>query len=387
MKSYKSPKLHEDWIDPQALKVVQKLQQAGFLAYLVGGCVRDLLVGIHPKDFDIVTSATPEQVKHLIRGSYIIGRRFKLVLLKRFGNQYEISTFRRMASADELEDENTPGEENFFGSPEEDAGRRDFTVNGLFYDPVKNEIIDYINGQRDIEAGLIRMIGDPAQRISEDPIRILRAIRLSHKLGFSLEENLRRAVSENGKELVRAVLPRKREEYLKILRLSNPALALTELYDLGLTPHLFPQFDKILSHPEHREIVQGYLDQTSSLVLDPNQAQELILPLVLSFLEINQIKTIEDFEKFDFTFLETNLRDEVGVFKAEIGSLFNILETYFALTDWPSFERKGQRRQLSFLTRDSFPVALNMAEKNNLLSPEHLTNWKTSFLKSQAPGI
>ncbi|MEY4617528.1 MAG: poly(A) polymerase, partial [Pseudomonadota bacterium] len=230
MVTLQKPTLHANWIEPEARAVVDRLQKAGFQTYLVGGCVRDLLAGIHPKDYDIATSAHPEQVRKIIRGSYIIGKRFQLVLVKRGIHQFEVATFRRNALPEEIEASERSFADNFFGTPQEDAQRRDFTINGLFYDPIRDELIDYVGGRQDIESGLIRMIGDPDYRLKEDPIRILRAIRLSHKLRFSIEETLRSAIEKNSQELVRSILPRKREEYFKLLRLSDPSLVFQELY-------------------------------------------------------------------------------------------------------------------------------------------------------------
>ena len=239
-KRHHKPTLHSDWIDPYAKDIVSKLKQAGFTSYLVGGCVRDLLAGIHPKDYDIATDAKPNDVRRIIRGAYVIGKRFRLVLVKRGDNQFEVATFRRTALAEDLEAEDAPTGDNFFGTPEEDAQRRDFTVNALFYDPTNNDLVDFIDGVSDVENGLIKMIGDPNERLKEDPIRILRAVRLAHKLRFSLEPNLRGAILRNSSVLGKAVLPRKREEYLKILRLDDPFLALQELYDLNVLEYTLP---------------------------------------------------------------------------------------------------------------------------------------------------
>ena len=136
------PRLHQDWINPHAFGIVKALQKHGHTTYLVGGCVRDLLLGIHPKDFDIATSAKPEEVRKIIYRAYLIGRRFRLVLVRRDDTQFEVATFRRMLSDEELESEDIEGD-NMFGTPEEDACRRDFTINGMFYDPIAGELIDF----------------------------------------------------------------------------------------------------------------------------------------------------------------------------------------------------------------------------------------------------
>jgi len=233
MQVTKKPRLHQDWIDPHAAGIIKALQRQNFTTYLVGGCVRDLLLGMAPKDFDIVTSARPDQVKRIIHKAYVIGKRFRLVLVKRDDQQFEVATFRRDVREDENAEE-LPSGDNIFGTPEEDAQRRDFTINSLFYDPVGDQLIDYANGLQDLEARLVRMIGDPNKRLLEDPIRILRALRLAHMVDFTLEEDLRRGMQVHASCLAASALPRRREEILKLLRLKDPGLAFIEAYDLGI---------------------------------------------------------------------------------------------------------------------------------------------------------
>ena len=179
-----------DQIDPDAAKVVQRLRDNEHLAYLVGGCVRDLLLGLKPKDFDVVTSATPNEIKRVFKNCRIIGRRFKLAHIFFGPKIIETATFR--ANPRELEDDDAGGDEsgdllirrdNVFGTPEEDARRRDFTINGLFYDTKTKQVIDHVNGMADLEARVVRTIGDPDIRFREDPIRILRAVKFAALLG------------------------------------------------------------------------------------------------------------------------------------------------------------------------------------------------------------
>ena len=184
-------------IDGQALEIVRALQSQGFTTYLVGGCIRDLLLGYKPKDFDIVTDALPAEVKDVLPKSYIVGKRFKLVLARRRNSIFEISTFRKDGGTRDLSE----GEDvlqkkinyNVFGTPKQDAFRRDFTLNALLYDPFGKGIIDYCNGLKHIEESTICMIGDPKIRLKEDPVRILRAIRFSYKLDFVMEERPERS--------------------------------------------------------------------------------------------------------------------------------------------------------------------------------------------------
>jgi poly(A) polymerase len=223
-------------IDPDALKVLYRLHQSDHTAYLVGGSVRDLLLGRRPKDFDIGTSAHPYQIKKLFRNCWIIGRRFRLAHV-RFGTKtIEVATFRRPVSREELAaaDEPQPetamraeGDEspdrlvhrdNTFGTPEEDAFRRDFTINALFYDIATFSIIDYTGGLDDLRAGLVRCIGDPTERFQEDPVRMLRAVAMAARLGFRIDAPIDDAISRTRGEIARSAPARLIEEFYKLLR-------------------------------------------------------------------------------------------------------------------------------------------------------------------------
>jgi poly(A) polymerase len=219
-------------IDPDALKVLYRLRQFNHVAYLVGGSVRDLLLGRRPKDFDIGTSAHPYQVKKLFRNCWIIGRRFRLAHVKFGSKVIEVATFRRQVQAgEEIVQEGVPvpdpsthaGEQllhrdNTFGTPEEDAFRRDFTINALVYDIATFSIIDYVNGMEDLQAGIVRSIGDPEVRFVEDPVRMLRAIALAARLDFTLDPPVLEAIRLHRHEIARSSPPRLLEEYYKIMR-------------------------------------------------------------------------------------------------------------------------------------------------------------------------
>ena len=235
-------------IDPDALKVLYRLRQAEHTAYLVGGSVRDLLLGRHPKDFDIGTSAHPYQVKKLFRNCWIIGRRFRLAHVKFGAKVIEVATFRRQVAAGEevvadgvpAPDPTTPeGEQlvhhdNTFGTPEEDAFRRDFTINALAYDIATFSIIDYVGGLDDLRAGVVRSIGDPDVRLNEDPVRMIRAIAIAARLAFTIEPSLLQAIRTHRHEITRSSLPRLLDEYYKILRMGSAEKAFRQLADVGL---------------------------------------------------------------------------------------------------------------------------------------------------------
>ncbi|NOT26573.1 MAG: polynucleotide adenylyltransferase PcnB [Acidobacteria bacterium] len=225
-------------IDQDALRVLYRLHQSDFAAYLVGGSVRDLLLGRRPKDFDIGTSAHPHQVKRLFRNCWIIGRRFRLAHIRYGQKTIEVATFRRLVSAAELaapegplpaEDPAEQGDataakdlllhrDNTFGTPEEDAFRRDFTVNALFYDIGTFSIIDYTGGLEDLKSRIIRCIGDPVERFQEDPVRMLRAVAMAARLDFTIDPPIDAAIASHRGEIARSAPARLIEELYKLLR-------------------------------------------------------------------------------------------------------------------------------------------------------------------------
>ena len=235
-------------IDPDALKVLYRLRQADHIAYLVGGSVRDLLLGRRPKDFDIGTSAHPSQVKKLFRNCWIIGRRFRLAHVKFGPKIIEVATFRRqLAPGEEVVAEGVPApdpttaegrhlihHDNTFGTPEEDAFRRDFTVNALSYDIATFSIIDYVGGLEDLDARIVRSIGDPEVRIHEDPVRMLRAVALASRLDFFLDEPLAAAIRKHRDEIAKSSPPRLIEEFYKILRAGAAEKTFRALHQIGL---------------------------------------------------------------------------------------------------------------------------------------------------------
>jgi poly(A) polymerase len=247
-------------IDPDALKVLYRLHQSKYAAYLVGGSVRDLLLGRRPKDFDIGTDAHPYQVKKLFRNCWIIGRRFRLAHV-RFGTKnIEVATFRRQLSAAELAAPDEPGEgivvdelgdvdrmlhrDNTFGTPEEDAFRRDFTINALFYDIADFSIIDYTGGLRDLERRVIRCIGEPSERFQEDPVRMMRAVSMASRLDFSVDPPIDAAIAEHRDELARSAPARLIEEIYKLLRAGSSEKAFRMLADRRLLEPIAPELQK-----------------------------------------------------------------------------------------------------------------------------------------------
>jgi poly(A) polymerase len=231
-------------IDPDALKVLYRLKNHGYLAYLVGGGVRDLLLKRRPKDFDIGTNAHPQQVKRLFRNCFIVGRRFRLCHV-RFGRKViEVSTFRRQAESEQ--GDTLIRRDNTFGSPREDAFRRDFTVNALFYDLASFSVIDYVGGLEDLEQRVIRTIGDPVVRLREDPVRMLRAVALACRLDFTIDRDTREAIHFLRGEIVKSSAARLLEEVYKILRQGAARASFLALHETGLLAYLLPEAERAM---------------------------------------------------------------------------------------------------------------------------------------------
>jgi len=378
-------------IDTHAVQILRRLKDSGFQAYLVGGGVRDLLVNLKPKDFDIATNALPNDVRKKLPYSFIIGRRFKLVHAKRGEHIYEVATFRRAATTEELEttdhDERHLVEENFFGNIEEDSFRRDFTINSLYYDPIDQVIVDHCNGLRDIHSKTLRMIGDPRVRLAEDPIRILRAIRLSQKLNFSIETELRTQIVSLKQELMRTVLPRRREEWLKFFRLKNTPHALMELYDLNVLEMLLPTLHKLFSNDQQRQDFLCYIRSFDYYGVNTQDSTEFFAALLGVYLQTTHPQgfNIHDFiENEEFLLL---CRDELGVFKVELSVFFEAMLFINPLKKIEIYLKKGERRQRSLVFNQAFLLSLKLGMLTHQLGPSEFLFWMSEREKFLPPGV
>ena len=243
--------LPDDRIDQDAARVVRRLERAGFQAYLVGGCVRDLLLNGKPKDFDVCTSARPEDVRALFRNCRIIGRRFRLAhILFGGGKVIEVATFRRNPQTEgpeeDVDDDLLIRSDNVFGDAHEDAIRRDFTINALFYDLDRRQVLDWTGGMSDIERRAIRTIGDPGVRFREDPIRILRAIKFAARLDLGIDPDVYDAMVGYRDDLAKAARPRVFEEILRLLRGGASHRSMWLLWETGVMSILLPELSAYL---------------------------------------------------------------------------------------------------------------------------------------------
>ncbi len=233
-------------VPENVLKVLYRLHRSGYKAYLCGGSVRDLLLGRRPKDFDVVTDARPQEIRRLFRNSRIIGRRFRLAHILFQDLVVEVSTFRREPEIQQGEEDLLVRDDNVFGSPVQDARRRDFTVNGLFYDIGSFAVIDYVGGIADLDARLIRVIGEPDIRFREDPVRMMRAIEFAARLDFEVEADTWDAIQRHHDEILKASPARVTDEILELLRRGMALESMHLMEETGLLHSLMPELAKLI---------------------------------------------------------------------------------------------------------------------------------------------
>ena len=255
-------------VSRHAIKVCEVLRQHGYEGYIVGGAVRDLIVGLQPKDFDVATNATPEQIKPLFRRARIIGRRFRLVHVV-FGPEIiETSTFRAPSNGGEehTDEHGRILRDNEFGTHEEDAARRDFTLNALYYDPLTEEVIDFHRGVSDLQKRIVRMIGDPEKRYREDPVRMLRAVRFAAKLSGEIEPATLEPIRRLAPLIENVPASRLFDETLKLLTCGHAMDCLRKLREVGLHQDLMPLLDVVFNVPEGENFVELALARTDARV-------------------------------------------------------------------------------------------------------------------------
>lgn len=373
-------------IDDNTLKVLYRLARSGYKAYLVGGGVRDLLLGRTPKDFDVGTDATPNQVKKLFRNCFLVGRRFRLAHV-RFGKDslVEVATFRRQATEDDLPEnpeDHFHFAENIFGTPWEDAFRRDFTINALFYDIETFGIIDYVGGLEDLQARRLRVIGDPLVRFTEDPVRMLRALEFAARLGFSLDQAARHAIYERAPLIAHAAPARIREELQELFRHRVAGEVLRSAQSMGLLEHLLagyqgdaPTFDLL-----------DRIDARTAAGIGPDEPLVLAALFLSRFLRacpaggdpgVTEVVRIANLV----------LAPHCGYFHVANGirhQARELLVGVFRLSRGPG--RRGERR---FLQHPLTPLALELLRlwsQGSRDSAELLQRWQQVFDRAQSAG-
>ena len=272
-------------ISNNALRVLSKLNKAGFQAYLVGGGVRDLLLRHAPKDFDVATNATPQQIRNLFRNARVIGRRFKLVHILCHREIIEVTTFRAQGEINDNQKTNEHGilvRDNVYGSLEEDAWRRDFTMNALYYNHEDGSIIDFTGGVNDVEKKIIKIIGEPITRYQEDPVRMLRAIRFSAKLKFNIDEATSTPIFNLSNLICHISGSRLFEEIVKLYQCGAGLSAHKLLVEYGLFAHLFPETAKLCKNPEDpaARLLSLALENTDNRIMNDKPVNPGFITLV-----------------------------------------------------------------------------------------------------------
>lgn len=381
----KTHKINQSLISQAALKTCEGLQKAGFEAFIVGGAVRDLLLNFKPKDFDIATDATPEEVNRIFRRSRIIGRRFRLVHVLWGNETIEVSTFRGHHLAEGDAQTNDSGRilrDNVFGSLEEDAARRDFTANALYYNPAKNEVLDFHNGVADINARILRMIGDPTTRFQEDPVRMLRAVRLSAKLGMKIEPATQAPIQKLA-DLLQDVPPsRLFDEMLKLFLSGHAIESVNALRAQHLHHGLLPMLDVVLEQPLGERFVMLALKNTDERILAGKSSNPSFLFATLLWHEVLAAwQTYKnDAPPIPALYMAMN---EVIATQAEKLAIHNrytaTMKEIWAMQ--PRFEQQAGKRPFGLLThpryRAGYDFLLLRCASGEL--PEELGEWWTSF--------
>lgn len=367
-------------IDSDALYVMQKLHDAGFIAYLVGGSVRDLLLKKHPKDFDISTSAQPEEIKKLFRNCILIGKRFRLAHI-RFGRKIlEVSTFR----SGDTENEALIIRDNKWGSPEEDVLRRDFTINGLFYDPQTQTIIDFVGGYPDIQRKYLQTIGQPFIRFKQDPVRMIRLLKFQARFGFEVDKDAKIALLECRHEITKSSPARVLEELLRMLESGSSEPFFRLLTENGLLQLMIPSLGNAMAGEEGEEIY-SYLSEVDTNFHEPHQP-----PLERSLLLTSLIYPLLQ-KRIQTQYLDRNRHPHLGEIQMQaqelIGEIFrpffhiprrlrlgiiSILTSQYRLT--PILKKKGRRPRIP--NDPDFPLALKFLEIRSSLEPGLQKIWE-----------
>jgi len=388
--SHKIHKIDLNLLSNAALKTTEGLQQAGFSAYIVGGAVRDLALNHPPKDFDVATDATPEEVSRIFRRSRIIGKRFRLVHVL-FGDEtIEVSTFRgshlEESSEAKVADSGRIIRDNVFGSIVEDAVRRDFTANALYYDPSNQEVLDFHNGYADIKAGVLRMIGDPITRYQEDPVRMLRAVRLSAKLGLKIEAKTEAPIAKNA-DLLQDVPPsRLFDEMLKLFLSGHAIESVSALREQHLHHGLLPMLDVVLEQPMGERFVMRALQNTDDRILSGKSANPSFLFACLLWHEMLAAWEVYKAEGQHAIPALHNAMSEVIATQAEKLAIHNrytaTMKEIWGLQ--PRFEQRAGKRPFGLLThpryRAGYDFLLLRCESGEL--PMELGEWWTAFAEA-----
>lgn len=383
-------------ISEHALTVLNRLNRSGFQAYIVGGGVRDLLLRHSPKDFDVATNATPNQVKKIFRNARIIGRRFKLVHILFHRETIEVATFRKQENESNSTQQKTNERgmlvrDNVYGTLEEDAWRRDFTVNALYYDIVTSSIIDYTGGVPDIEKRLIRMIGDPNMRYAEDPVRMIRAIRFSSKLKFDIEDKTAKSIHQLNHLIQHVSNSRLFDEIVKLYHCGAAETVQRLLMHYGLFQYLFPLTYPFSQAHEVNALIVLALESTDSRLKEGKPVTPAFLFAVLLWFPLKQ--TMENLEKTLNMDPLTALEQAMSVVLSEQCKITMIPKRFLQVIRemWLlqfRFEKRAGHRAYQMIEHPRFRAAFDLLALRSLAGDESiaLAEWWTTFQDQDEAG-
>lgn len=363
----------------EAVKIVKRLRAKGHEAYLVGGCVRDMLMGKIPKDWDVATSATPDEIMDTFPKTIPVGARFGVVIVRSRGENYEVATFREeWGYADGRRPDGVR-----FSTAKADARRRDFTINGLFYDPVADEVIDYVGGRKDLRRGVVRAIGDPRDRFEEDKLRMLRAVRFAAGFYFRIDKRTGRAIREHASEINRVSAERIREELVKVLTGNDPVRG-TELMDeSGLLDAVLPEVAAMKGVPQPPQFhPEGDVFNHTMIMLDimkPRYARRADFVMAVLLHDVGKPPTYEEADRIRF-----NNHPSVGADMAEsimkrlrfssdaVKSVSRLIRSHLRFIDAPRMRPATLKR---FLRMDDFDLHLELHRLDCLASHGDLSTY------------
>jgi poly(A) polymerase len=385
-------RINKSLITDAALRTTEGLQKAGFDAYIVGGAVRDLLLSREPKDFDVATNATPEEVNQIFRRSRIIGRRFRLVHVM-FGQEtIEVSTFRGSHTTEngdaQTADSGRIIRDNVFGSIEEDAKRRDFSANALYYDPAKQMVYDFHHGFEDIKAGVLRMIGQPETRYAEDPVRMLRAVRLSAKLGLKIDQATEKPIAKMAALLHDVPASRLFDEMLKLFLSGHAMESVNALRAQDLHHGLLPMLDVVLEQPLGERFVMLALENTDNRILAGKSTNPSFLFATLLWHEVLAAWEAYKLEKYPpIPALHMAMSDVIAL-QAQKLAIHNrytaTMKEIWGLQ--PRFEQRGGKRPFGLIAnpryRAAYDFLLLRCESGEM--PMEVGEWWTKFAHADA---
>lgn len=373
-------------IETAARAIIQRLQSSGFQALYAGGCVRDMLRGVEPHDYDIATDAKPEEVQRLFPRTVAVGAQFGVVCVMEAGTEFQVASFR----ADGLYIDGRHPESVVFSSPEIDAQRRDFTINGLFFDPIREELIDYVDGRRDLEARVLRAIGNPADRFREDRLRMLRAVRFATTLGFEIDPGTWTAIRENAAHLREVSAERIRDEAVKIFTSPQRVRGLDLLDDSGLLREILPEMEALKGceqppqfHPEgdvwvHTRIMLGLLpEQVSVPLVFSVLLHDIGKPATYSYDEKDQRIRFSGHDKLGAEMTE-EIMSRLRFSRKEIDATVAAVARHMVFKDVPDMRVSKLKR---FMASENFDDELELHRVDCTSSHHDLSNY--TFLQEK----